>query len=163
MDLHPHVSLLHSNLVRYYKLMLIPFWMSVITYTWFQAAECDKSITGPVGDVCLFVYDVVVFVVTSSVFLCKWFLLLSVWYLSGCFGYTYLYINLRRSRDCFCFYVKCVLASFFISFATDVFTKLGSLLSVTCHHCFVQAVRMESRPKRQFGSNSLLFTPFLTV
>ena len=28
---------------------------------------------------------------------------------------------------------------------------------------YVQAVRTESRPKRQFGSNSLLFTPFVTV
>ena len=41
------------------------------------------------------------------------------------------------------------------TFATDVFTKLGSLLSVTCRHCSVQAVRTESRSNRQFGSNSL--------
>ena len=49
------------------------------------------------------------------------------------------------------------------TFATDVFTKLGSLLSVPSHHCSVQAVRTESRSKRQFDCNLLLFTPFLTV
>ena len=80
--------------------------------------------------------------------------------------------------------------------ATDVFTKLGSLLSVTSRHClcrdmttsvhaisghvisdrhdsglhnctlssyYVQAVRTENRSKSQFGSNVLLFTPFMTV
>ena len=56
------------------------------------------------------------------------------------------------------------------TFASDVFmSKLGSLLSVTCHHCSVHTVHMESRfnvrlfDKRQFDSNLLPFTPFLTV
>ena len=56
------------------------------------------------------------------------------------------------------------------TFANDVFmSKLGSLLSVTCRHCSVHTVRMESRSnmclfdKRQFDSNLLLFTPFLIV
>ena len=44
-----------------------------------------------------------------------------------------------------------------------MFTKLGSLLSVTCRHCCTQAVRTESRSMRQFDSNLLLFAPFLTV
>ena len=51
------------------------------------------------------------------------------------------------------------------TFATDLFTKLGSSLSLMCRHCSVQAVRTESRSNCQFGSksNSLFFTPFLTV
>ena len=40
-----------------------------------------------------------------------------------------------------------------IFFTTDMFTKLGSLLSVTCRHCSVQTVCRENRPKRQLGSN----------
>ena len=49
------------------------------------------------------------------------------------------------------------------TFATDVFTKLGSLVSMTCRNCSVRAVRTESRSKRQFYSHLLLFSPFLTV
>ena len=49
------------------------------------------------------------------------------------------------------------------TFAADVFTKLGSFLSVTCRHYSMQAVRTESRSKRQFDFNALLTIPFLTV
>ena len=51
------------------------------------------------------------------------------------------------------------------TFASDVFlSKLGSLLSVTCRHCSVHTVRMESRSNMcLFYSNLLIFTPFLTV
>ena len=48
------------------------------------------------------------------------------------------------------------------SFASDVFMlKLGSLIYVTCRHCYVHTVRMESRSnmflfnKPQFDSNLL--------
>ena len=56
------------------------------------------------------------------------------------------------------------------TFVSDVFmSKLDSLLSVTCRHCSVHTVRMESRSNMclfnrcQFDSNLLLFTPFLTI
>ena len=56
------------------------------------------------------------------------------------------------------------------TFASDVIiSKLGSLLSVTCRHCSVNTVRMQSRTnmcmfdKRQFDSNLLIFADFLTV
>ena len=41
--------------------------------------------------------------------------------------------------------------------------KKFRLLNCTISSYYVQAVRMESQYKRQFGSNSLLFTPFETV
>ena len=42
-----------------------------------------------------------------------------------CIRIIHLYINLRRSHDCFCFYVKCVSATRFI-------TSFGQLLR--CAH-----------------------------